>query len=63
MVSSFGAGAGFLLAMVLFAGVREKIESADIPKAFKGIPITLIAASVVAMSFYGFSGVIENMLA
>lgn len=63
MVSSFGAGAGFLLAMVLFAGVREKIESADIPKTFKGIPITLIAASVVAMSFYGFSGVIENMLA
>lgn len=63
MVSSFGAGAGFLLAMILFAGVREKIESADIPKAFKGIPITLIAASVVAMSFYGFSGVIENMLA
>lgn len=63
MVSSFGAGLGFLLAMVLFAGVRGKIESADIPKAFKGIPITLIAASVVAMSFYGFSGVIENMLA
>ena len=63
MVSSFGAGLGFLLAMVLFAGVREKIEGANIPKAFKGIPITLIAASVVAMSFYGFSGVIENMLA
>ena len=63
MVSSFGAGLGFLLAMVLFAGVREKTEGADIPKAFKGIPITLIAASVVAMSFYGFSGVIENMLA
>ena len=63
MVSSLGAGLGFLLAMVLFAGVRGKMEGADIPKAFKGIPITLIAASIVSMSFYGFAGVIENMFA
>ena len=63
MVSSLGAGLGFLLAMVLFAGVRGKMEAADIPKAFKGIPITLIAASIVSMSFYGFAGVIENMFA
>lgn len=63
MVSSLGAGLGFLLAMVLFAGVREKMEGADIPKAFKGIPITLIAASIVSMSFYGFASVIENMFA
>ena len=63
MVSSLGAGLGFLLAMVLFAGVRDKMEGADIPKAFKGIPITLIAASIVSMSFYGFASVIENMFA
>ncbi len=61
MVSSLGVGLGFMLAMVLFAGVREKMEGADIPKPFKGIPITLIAASIVSMSFYGFASVIENM--
>lgn len=61
MVSSLGAGLGFLLAMVLFAGVREKMEGAPVPKAFKGVPITLIAASIVSMSFYGFAQVIENM--
>ncbi len=62
MVSSLGVGLGFLLAMVLFAGVRSKIEDCPAPKAFKGLPTTLIAASIVAMSFYGFSGVIEGML-
>lgn len=61
MVSSLGVGLGFLLAMVLFAGVRGKMEGADIPKPFRGIPITLIAASIVSMSFYGFASVIENM--
>ena len=63
MVSSLGVGIGFLLAMVLFAGVRSKIENCPAPKAFKGLPATLIAASIVAMSFYGFSGVIEGLLA
>lgn len=63
MVSSLGVGLGFLLAMVLFAGVRSKIENCPAPKAFKGLPATLIAASIVAMSFYGFSGVIEGLLA
>lgn len=61
MVSSLGVGLGFLLAMVLFAGVRGKMEGADIPKPFRGIPITLIAAAIVSMSFYGFASVIENM--
>ncbi len=61
MVSSLGVGLGFMLAMVLFAGVRGKMEGADIPKPFRGIPITLIAASIVSMSFYGFASVIENM--
>ena len=62
IVSSLGVGVGFLLAMVLFAGVRSKIENCPAPKAFKGLPTTLIAASIVAMSFYGFSGVIEGLL-
>ena len=63
MVSSLGVGIGFLLAMVLFAGVRSRIDNCPAPKAFKGIPITLIAASIVALAFYGFAGVVENLLA
>ena len=63
MVSSLGVGLGFLLAMVLFAGVRSKIENCPAPKAFKGLPTTLIAASLVALSFYGFASVFENLLA
>ena len=63
MVSSLGVGLGFLLAIVLFAGVRSRIENCPAPKCFKGIPITLIAASIVALAFYGFAGVVENLLA
>ena len=61
--SSLGVGLGFLLAMVLFAGVRSRIENCPAPEAFKGLPVTLVAASVVALSFYGFSGIVENLLA
>ena len=60
--SSLGVGLGFLLAMVLFAGVRSRIENAPSPEAMKGLPITLVAASIVSLAFYGFSGVIGNML-
>ena len=63
MISSLGVGLGFLLAMVLFAGVRSRIENCPSPKSFKGIPITLVAASIVALAFFGFSGVVENLLA
>jgi electron transport complex protein RnfA len=63
LISSLGVGLGFLLAMVLFAGVRSKIENCPAPSAFKGLPTTLIAASIVALSFYGFSGIVENLLA
>ena len=63
MVSSLGVGLGFLLAMILFAGVRSRIENCPSPKSFKGIPITLVAASIVALAFYGFAGVVENLLA
>ena len=63
LTSSLGVGLGFLLAMVLFAGIREKIENNPSPNAFKGLPVTLIAASIVALAFLGFAGVVENMLA
>lgn len=59
---TFGAGIGFLLAMVMFAGVRERMESSDIPERLKGLPITLVAASLTSMSFLGFTGVVEGML-
>lgn len=49
-------GAGFLLAIVLFASVRERLEFAENPKSFDGFPIALIAASLLALSFMGFSG-------
>ncbi|MBP3324282.1 MAG: electron transport complex protein RnfA [Clostridia bacterium] len=63
MVSSLGCGLGFLLAMVLFSGVRMRTENCDAPKSMKGLPITLIAAAIVSLSFFGFSGVIDNLFA
>ena len=56
LVNALGAGLGFLLAMVMFAGVRERLESAEIPESLKGLPITLVAASLVSVSFLGFQG-------
>jgi len=53
-----GGGLGFLAAMVMFAGVRERLEDSDIPKSLRGAPITLIAAAIVAMSFLGFAGLV-----
>ena len=61
MVNSLGSGLGFFLAMVMFSGVRSKIEGADIPESFKGLPVTLIAASITSLSFLGFGGVVDNM--
>jgi electron transport complex protein RnfA len=61
LFNAFGAGVGFLLAMVMFAGVRQRIETNDFPIAFKGIPSTLIAASIVSLSFMGFAGVIDGI--
>ncbi len=61
MVNSLGSGLGFFLAMVMFSGVRSTIEGSDIPESFKGLPVTLVAASITALSFLGFSGVIENL--
>ncbi len=56
--NALGAGLGFLVAMVLFAGIRGKLETCNIPKSLQGLPITLIAASIVALSFLGFSGIV-----
>ena len=61
MMNSIGTGLGFLLAMVIFSGVRQRIEHNNIPESFKGVPITLIAASVLALAFMGFSGVIDGI--
>ena len=62
IASSLGVGVGFLFAMVLFAGVRSKVDNCDAPKAMKGLPATLIAASIVSLAFYGFAGVIDGLL-
>ena len=61
IVSSLGGGLGFMLAMVMFAGVRKKLETCDVPESLQGLPITLIAASLTSLSFVGFSGIVEGM--
>ena len=61
IVNSFGAGVGFLLAIFLFAGVRSRTDNADIPRFMKGLPITLVSAALVSISFFGFKGLIENL--
>ncbi len=63
VVSALGGGLGFLLAMVLFSGVRERIESCDAPECFKGLPVTLVAASIVSLAFFAFTGIAENLFA
>ena len=61
MFSSVGAGLGFMVAMVMFAGVRERLESCEVPKFMQGLPSTLVAASLVSVSFLGFTGIVENI--
>lgn len=61
MVNSFAAGVGFLVAMVIFAGVRGRLEGNDIPDSLQGLPITLIAAAIVSLSFLGFAGLAEGL--
>lgn len=62
LVNALGAGVGYLVAMVLFAGVRERIENSEIPEFLKGLPITLVSASLVALSFLGFSGIVDQLM-
>lgn len=59
IVCAAGAGIGFLVAMVLFSGVRRRVEQAVTPKCFEGLPITLVAAAVTSLSFMGFGGVVD----
>lgn len=61
IVNALGAGLGFLLAMVIFSGIREHTENANPPESFKGLPITLLSVAILSLSFFGFSGVIENL--
>ena len=62
MFNSLGSGLGFLLAMVLFSGVRSRVDKCKCPECFKGMPITLISAAIVSVSFMGFAGLVENLL-
>lgn len=61
LICAAGAGFGFMLAMVLFSGVRKRVEAANCPECFKGLPITLVSASITSLSFMGFGGIIENI--
>ena len=61
MVNALGSGLGFFLAMVIFSGVRGHTEDSKPPEPFKGLPITLISAAILSLSFFGFNGVIENL--
>ena len=55
------AGIGFLVAMVMFVGVRARLEGCDVPKSLQGLPITLIAAGIMSLSFMGFVGLVEGI--
>jgi electron transport complex protein RnfA len=63
VVSSLGCGLGFLLAMVLFSGLRSRIDESNIPAPFRGLAVTLIAASFISLAFMGFGGIVENIFA
>jgi electron transport complex protein RnfA len=56
VIQGFGGGVGFTLALLLMAGIRERLELADIPENLKGVPITFITAGLLALAFFGFSG-------
>ena len=61
IVCAVGAGLGFLLAMVLFSGVRSRVAEAEPPKSFEGLPITLVSAAIVSLSFFGLTGIIDRL--
>ncbi len=58
VIFGLGAGAGFTLALIIMAGIREELDLADVPKPFRGAPITLIVAGILALAFMGFAGMI-----
>ena len=63
VISSLGCGLGFLLAMVLFSGLRSRIDEDEVPKSFRGVAITLIAASFISLAFMGLAGIVEKLFA
>ena len=63
LVSSLGCGLGFMLAMILFSGLRSKIDESGIPESFRGLACTLIAASFISLAFFGFDGIVDNLFA
>ena len=63
IISSLGCGIGFLLAMVLFSGMRSRIDETKVPKPFRGVAITLVAASFLSLAFMGLAGIVEKLFA
>lgn len=63
LVSSLGCGLGFLLAMLLFSGIRSRIDENEVPKSFRGLAVTLIAASFISLAFMGLSGIVDALFA
>ena len=63
LICAAGAGVGFLVAMLLICGDRQRVERSNPPESFKGLPITLVSAAITAMSFMGFGGLVENIIA
>ncbi len=61
IVNAIGGGLGFMMAMLIFSGVRGRLERCNVPKAFQGMPITLVAASIVSLSFLGFGGIVDGI--
>lgn len=61
MVNALGSGLGYMLAMIMFSGIRERMEGNDFPKFWNGLPIVLVAASILTCSFLGFTGIIDNI--
>ena len=61
LVHALGAGLGFMLAMLLFSGIRRCTESAEPPASFKGIPLAFVSAAILSLAFFGFAGVVENI--
>lgn len=61
IVCALGGGLGFMIAMLIFSGVRGRLERCNVPKAFTGMPITLVAASIVSLSFVGFGGLVDGI--
>ena len=61
IVNAAGGGLGFMLALVIFSGIRGRMETSDVPKFLQGLPIVLVAASITACSFLGFQGLVDGL--